>query len=270
MAKPKDRSKANQRIAKRIKPASEIEDYLRFLIYGYPKKGKTRLCASAPDVLLVDINDKGTSSTRRDTNPNVFPVSTWSDINDLYWFLESGDHQYKTVALDGITGMQTLCMNFVLGEEKSLDASRDPDLPRGPTWQKASQMMKTQITNYRNLPMNVIFTALVRVRSSGDDEGDDDNEEVTITPNCMPSVASHLEAAVSIIGYLTVRKIYVKKKVKVKGGKSKLKKVPVTRTRLIVGNNERYITGDRTGLFGEYVDSPDISEMLRIYNGQEE
>lgn len=259
MARPTndDHAEAIQRVMDRIKPASEINDHLRALVYAYPKKGKTRFCATAPGVLLLDVNEKGTASVRRDTNPAVFPVARWNDFNDVYWFLASGDHPYKTWAIDGITSMQTLCMNFVLGEAHALDASRDPDLPRGPIYQKAAQLMKTQITNFRNLEMHGIFTALTRTRSAGDDE-DDDSGEVMITPNCMPSVAAHLEAAVDIIGYLTVKEVWVK------NTKKKTRR-QVKRTTMMVDNNVRFITGDRTFLFGERIDSPNMAEMITAY-----
>jgi hypothetical protein len=196
---------------------------------------------------------------RRDLDPNVFPAERWPDISDVYWYLQSGDHDYDTVAVDGVTAMQTLCMKFVLGDEAARDASRDPDMPGRPTWFKVTELMKTQITNFRNLPMNVIFTATQRTKSIGDDS-DDGIAETFIGPNCSPAVADHLEQAVSLIGYISTREVRVRVKTK-KGGTPKIKRTQ--RTRLLVGPSERYQTKDRYGVFGPYIDQPNLTEMIK-------
>jgi hypothetical protein len=192
-------------------------------------------------------------------NPNVYPVDMWTDVTDLYWFLQEGEHEFESVAVDGITALQTLCMNFVLGEATQLDASRDPDMPTRQVWAKVTQLMKTQITNYRNLPMNVIFTALTRRNIVGEDEGEG---ESSVGPACSPSVSAHLEAAVDVIGYLYKREVMVK----VRGTD---KKKPRTRTRLIVEGTERFLVGDRTHTLGNFIDAPDLTDILTTMDGKE-
>jgi hypothetical protein len=259
MAKRSTSSRTNaEKVSSRIKLASEFEQFERFLVYGISGSGKTRFAASAPKVLLIDVDEKGTASVRRDIDPPVFRVERWGDMNDVYWYLQAGDHPYDSVAIDGITGLQTLCMNYVLGEEAARDASRDPDMPTRQAYGKCAQLMKTQIANFRNLEMNVIFTALTRTDSA--DEDDDLGETVT-GPACQPAVAGRLEAACDTIGYLHTRQVVAR----VRGTKDKKK---VTRRRLIVGPHERYVTKDRNGLFGEFVDSPDVAKMLTIIRGE--
>lgn len=258
--KTSSRTSVRENVLARIKRASDLEQHERFLIYGGSGVGKTRLVASAPKCLIIDVDEKGTGSTRRDSNPYVYPVDKWTDLIEVFWFLQEGDHDFESVGIDGVTAMQTLCMNFVLGDEAARDASRDPDMPSRQAWGKVGQLMKTQITNFRNLPMNVIFTALTRTKTVGDDE--DDMGETITGPACSPSVSGHLEAAVDTIGYLMNREVVVKNKA---GDKKK-----VTRTRLIVGPSPKYVTKDRNGLFGEYIDQPDISKMLRsIYDSED-
>lgn len=246
------KSELTARVEGKIVNASELPTNRKFLVYGRAKVGKTRLAASAPDVLLVDINEKGTESVRRDIDPRVYPVNFWTEIVDLYWYLQEGKHPYRSVALDGATAMQTLCMNFVLGEQVALDAARDPDMPTRQAWGKVSQLMKTQITNFRNLDMNVVFTALTRARHTDEDDDSDDSGEPLIGPAVSPSVANHLEQSVDVIGYLFKREVILKKA-----------KKKVTRRRLIVEGSERYLVGDRTGTLGSYVDAPDITTILK-------
>jgi AAA domain len=260
--KTSSRTDVASRVEAKIKRASELKSHERFLIYAISGAGKTRLSATLPNPLIIDVNEKGTGSTRRDLDPHVYPVDFWQEINEIYWYLQSGNHDFESWALDGATAMQTLCLNFVLGDEASRDASRDPDMPSRQVWGKVGQLMKTQITNFRNLPMNGCFTALTRSTQSG--EEDEDMGEVTIGPAVSPSVAGHLEAAVDTIGYLFTREVVVKRK---NGEKRK-----VTRRRLLTGSSAKYVTKDRNGLFGEYVDSPDLSKMLEVIanGGQQE
>lgn len=257
---PRNDESIASRVRGKIVRASDLPSNRRFLIYGKAKVGKTRLASSAPDVLVMDVNEKGTESVRRNMNPHVYPVETWSEVTDLYWFLQEGEHEFRSLAIDGVTALQTLCMNFVLGEATALDASRDPDMPTRQVWGKVTQLMKTQITNYRNLPMNVIFTALTRRTIIGEEDAD---AESTVGPACSPSVSAHLEAAVDVIGYLYKREVMVK----VRG--TDVKK-PRTKTRLIVEGTDRFLVGDRTHTLGNHVDAPDLTEILATMdNGKE-
>jgi hypothetical protein len=256
MPKRKD---INAEVAAEIKRASEFDPNQNFLIYGGPGVGKTRVAASAPAPLIIDVDEEGTDSVRRDIDPHVIRVKTWSRVNDIYWYLQSGEHEFQTVIIDGITGLQQLATNFVLGDEAARDASRDPDMPDRRVWGKVGQLMKTQITNYRNLPLNTIFTALDRVRDTG--EGEED-EMMVVGPAVSPSIQKHITAAVGTIGYLVKREVVVKSK------KTGVKRKEIRR-RLLVGDSERYISKDRNGLFGEFIDAPDISQMLDIIYGKE-
>lgn len=256
------------RVEGRIKRASEFDPNQNMLIYGPPDSLKTRTCATAPNVLIIDCNDLGTDSVRRDIDPRVIRVEFWSEINDVYWYAQAGDHDYDTFALDGLTGLQTLAMNFVLGDETARDASRDPDMPSRPIWQKVGQLMKVQVTNWRNLPYNTIFTALARSRDIGEG-GDEDDPVWHWGPNVSPSIAGHLEAAVGTIGYMQKREVVIKRKTRV-DGKVVVRSRKEVRTRMLVGPQERYTTKDRNGLFGEFIDAPDLAEMLAKIEGKKE
>jgi AAA domain len=260
-----DIEKVAARVEKKIKRASEFDPNQNMLIYGYPDSGKTRLAATAPKCLIIDVDEKGTDSVRRDIDPYVYRIEFWNEVNDLYWYAQSGNHDFQSFAIDGLTGLQTLCMNFVLGDEAARDASRDPDMPSRQVYGKVSQLMRTQITNWRNLPYNTIFTALPRTRDTGDGE----EEEILITgPSLSPAIAAHATAAVGTIGYLTKREVILKSK-KVENGEEKITKRKEVRRRLILGPQAKYITKDRNGQFGEYLDAPNLAEMLTVIQSKE-
>jgi len=249
-----DMRQIRSRVEKKIKRANEHPLNLSVVVYARPKVGKTRFCATAPKVLLIDCDEKGTDSTRDDTNPHTIRITTWTEINDIYWYLQSGEHDFESVAIDTVSGMQTLAMNFVLGDEAARDASRDPDQPSQRIYQKVTQLMKVQITNFRNLPMNVIFTAHTRTREQG--EGEEDITYVT-GPNLSPATQSHLLGAVGLIGYMLKREVTVKR------GEKRIK---VRRVRMLIGPSDRFETGVRYSALADlpYIDNPNFSSMLEI------
>lgn len=262
--KPAKDSQIKLSVESRIKNASEFEDFEKILAYGRSGSGKTRLAATAPNVLLIDVDEKGTKSTKRDIDPKAIRISTVDEFVEIYWYLQAGHHKFESYAIDGVTGLANLFLNYVLGEAALLDASRDPDMPSRQIYGKVNKLMKNWITNYKNLPMHGVYTALTRVNKEG---GDDDDEEdlggiVTVGPAVSPGIAGHLEAACDTMGYLHTRQVLVKKK----GEKSKKK---VTRRRLLTGPNERYDTKDRNNSFGAWVDNPNISDMIATINGKE-
>jgi phage nucleotide-binding protein len=253
-----DRSEVTKRVRKKIHKASELAQNQNVLIYGDSGVGKTRLAASAPKVLMLDVNDKGHDSVRRDIDPDYIQVEYWQEINDIYWYLQEGDHDYSSVAIDTISNLQNVCMDFVLGDEASRDASRDPDMPARQAWGKVGKLMRTQIINYRNLPLNVIFVAQLRAKQTGDDE--DEESEIIYGPEVSPSVEKTLKAAVGTIGYLTKKEVIVKNKKK-KTARREM------RRRLLLGDSERYVSKDRNGVFPPHIDAPDLSEMLELIYG---
>jgi phage nucleotide-binding protein len=247
-------------VEKRIKRASKAPRRQRFLIYGEPGTRKTRLAASAPEPLIIDVNDQGQDSVRNDLDPRYYWLDNWNDLNDVYWYLQSGNHDFQTVVIDHVTNLQNICMNFVLGDEASRDASRDPDMPTRQAWGKVGQLMKTQIINFRNLPMNVIFLAHVR---SNEVEAEDDETYIKLTPEVSPQVQKVLTGSVGTIGLMTKKEVWVRNK----GKGTKRREV---RTRLMFADSERYVSKDRNHVFGEYIDAPDMSEMIeRIYQTKE-
>ena len=256
--RPQDLPAVRERVNKRIRPASKLPKRFRALIYGKSGVGKTRLVSTMDKVLLIDVNEEGTDSVRNDFDPDVYRVYFWSQVNDVYWYLQDGDHPYDAVALDGLTGLQDLCMKYVLGDEASRDASRDPDMPSRAVWGKVGELMKTQIINFRNLPMHVIFTATERKRATGEET--DEPIEVYTSPALSPAIAGAAERAVGMIGYMQKRNVVVNEK----GGKKRR----VTRTRLHVGSSETFATKDRYFIGAEYVDSPHLGNLVNeIYGG---
>lgn len=243
-------------IEKRIVPISRADPYVKLMVYGRNGTGKTRFAASAPDVLLIDINEKGTKSARHIKGPKVYRVSHWEDMADIFWYLKAGEHPYKSVAIDTLTQMQSLCMRFVLREEADRDPTKDPSMPGRREWGKMGELMKPLLMSYRNLPMHVIFTA--QERTFGDD---DEGGIVEHVPDMSPGPRGAAMGAVDVIGRL------YQSEVKTKGAKGRSSK---WETRMLVGPHAAYVTKDRTGNLGRIVRNPNVPDIIHASNGVEE
>jgi len=195
-------------LVKGIRSVDQVSPYCKVLVYGLNGSGKTRLAASAPKCLILDINEQGTrSAAGKGTGAKYRTISNWNQIGAMYWYLKSGNHPYKSVALDTLTAMQEMAMAFVLGEAEERDPTRERSMPDKRSYGRAGQLMKGMMLAYRNLPMHVIFTAQERsIR-------DEDTEEIVdITVDLPAGSRSTAMGCVGILGRMAPQEITVRGK----------------------------------------------------------
>jgi hypothetical protein len=226
------------------------------LIYGKNGKGKTRFVATAPEVLILDVNERGVRSARH-SGAHVLYVSRWEDLIYAYWYLRRGEHKFKSVAIDTLTMAQQLCMDQVLKEGVDRDPNRDPKMPAMRDWGKVTESMKSMVLNFRNLPMHVLFTA--QERSVENEEGH--VEEVTV--DMSRGNRGIALGAVEIIGRIYQRKARV-------AGKNRKRETTRWETRMLVGPHEIAVTKDRTGALGPVLREPTVPQIMAAAELEEE
>lgn len=194
----------------RIGPVKALPKVLSMLVYGRSGTGKTTFGASFPTpALLIDIREKGTDSIADRDDIDVISITTWEELEEVFWFLKSGEgaSKYKSVILDQVSSMQDLCMEYAMREEGK-------DVMSQRLWGVVSGLMKTWLINYRDLvdqSINVLFIAHDRV-SKGDNDEDDDTLDPQVGARLMPSVAGMLNGAVKAIGNTYVAEVFLEDK----------------------------------------------------------
>lgn len=249
-------------------PIAEVSNPLSFVIYGRSGTGKTTIASTFPTpILYCDIRDRGTDSIRDVKGIDAMKVQVWEDYEDVYYYLKTNpNHGYKTIVIDTITQLQQMAMTYVLSnKKKNTQNVGDWGTMTKREWGDAAAIMKDWIDNFVDLPVdNVVF--LAQERADKPSEEDDDNLLIPeVGPRTMPSVASALNANVSVIGNTFIR---------IKRTKKEINGKKVTREKAVyclrVGPNPIYTTKIRKPRHIEapdYIEDPTYDDIMDVIEG---
>lgn len=189
-----------------IEKPKTVVPTITMLVYGRSGVGKTTLAGSAETVpemrkvLYVDV-EAGTLSLRKTQyDVDVVRITDYEQFGELYAALYAGNHGYQTVVLDSLTEIQDLCMRKIMADMKADpdNFERDPDVPGMYEWNKSEKQVKKFIRLFRDLPMNVIFTALMK------EDKDNKTGVVMKLPDLPGKLAHRVAALFDIVLYYTV------------------------------------------------------------------
>lgn len=229
----------------------------RLLVYGRNKQGKTTFCASAPNVLIID-PEGGAEFVNSDAD--LWPVSSWADMQEVFQFLRSGQHKYDWVALDGLTRIANMSLRYVMQQQEERDLDRIPGMVQLKDYGKSGELMKGMLFNFHALPMGVIYTAQDRLDSTSfSDAEDEDVEEADarFVPDLPKGVRSSVNAIVDVIG-----RIYT---VTVEGTNSKGQEVKGRQRRMWLAPCEQYDTGYRAKRkLPSYLKNPTLPKLVEL------
>lgn len=189
-------------------------DYGRFLIFGNQGSGKTRLAstvAEAGKTLFIDLTgEKGTRSFKGapyEKNITVARPSSITALDDLFWWLNKGDHDFVAVVIDSLTAVQKMAMRFLLGhDETAVREIRQGTAPADMrTWGQALDVMVDTATFWYGLadgnrpkPMHVVMTAQTKTTE------DEASQVVSRTPDVQKGAISIVLAAPDYILFTEV------------------------------------------------------------------
>lgn len=244
----KSRNDAIAAVEEALLPFSQAEPYLRCLVYGRNGTEKTRFGATGPDVVLLDINERGTKSVR-DFPGYVFHARKDADIEYFFWYLKYGKHRHRTVVIDNLTTMQNMTMGRILKKAENRDPNRPPKTPQTKDWGTLRTIMEERILDFRNLDMHVVFLCQERKDKNAEEDAPE------WIPDLSPAVRAAACGAVEIIGRTFKRKIRV-------GDPGSRKERKIWVPLMLVGPHEDYVTKDRTGNLPDVVVRPTVPKFI--------
>lgn len=190
----------------KIRRVADIQPHFNMLVYGKSGVGKTTLAGSAqavPEmrrVLMIDI-EGGTLSLRRQY-PDIdsVRVQTWKEMQLVYDALFAGGHGYQTVILDSLTEIQKFNMDDIMRKLVDQKEARDEDVPSIREWGKNLEQIRRFVRAFRDLPLNVIFTALVR-------EDKDKMLKLVNMPSLSGKMAGEVAAFLDIVLFYSIKEV---------------------------------------------------------------
>lgn len=182
------------------KPGSRPPTSIGITIYGKSGVGKTTLLGTMPGRgLVVDVPQieggnfvLGAYANRID----VKDVSSWDEIDAIYWFLAKEAHNYKWVAFDSITAMAELARRKTIKDRTLKEDAHTVSLQE---WGKVGSLVSELIYKFRTLPLHTIWVAQER-RHGSEDRG----EPVMVGPDISPRALAALQPSMFLLGRLSV------------------------------------------------------------------
>lgn len=174
------------------------------LVYGESAVGKTTLLGGADavaemrSVLFVDIEKGDLSLRKTDYRPDVVRISTWAELDRIYHALlaEGSNGKYRTVIVDSLDEVQDLCMKSIMQE-----SGDEFDTPEWKHWNINHVRMLRLLRNFRDLPLNVFFTALVK------ENKDAKTGVVKLLPNLPGKLAMKVPAVFDNVFYYFMKEV---------------------------------------------------------------
>lgn len=236
----------------KVSPVTDSNKFLNMLVYGDPGTGKTVLSGSSAvvsemaPVLFIDIEGGTMSLQALYPSVDVVRITTWEQMQDVYDELYRGKSGYKTVVLDSLTEIANFAMARIMDDLIAEKPGADPDVPGLREWGKNSTRIRALVRGFRDLPINTIFTALVK---------EDRNARTGITTK-KPSLSGKL--ALEVAGFVDVV-LYMY-----------LKRVGEENKRLLLSvGTESEIAKDRSGKLPPVVESPTMAMLYDMMKPNE-
>lgn len=232
----------------KIAPQRERAQNVNALIYGQSGVGKTQLAGSAdavPEmrpVLFIDVEGGALTLTNSYPDAEVVRVTTWTEMQNLYYELGRCEHPYRTIVLDSLTEIQKFSMMQIMKDLIKKEPDRDPDIPSLREWGKNIEQIRLFVRAFRDLPVNTIFTALEKT----------DKDPKTGTWYTRPGLPG--KAGAEIAAFLDLVLYYYVKNVK-KGDE-------VVRERLLLtGATETQVAKDRSNNLPLVLQNPTMQDI---------
>lgn len=260
---------------KKIVRAKDVKKYPKILIYARKKVGKTTLALTAaePDkVIVIDPEEGAVYKTK--TNPYIWPIETWSDMEDVYGALRTGkltpNHlkqgesstPFIWAIPDGMTRINNFALHHVRREQEERNLDRIPGIIDRRDYNKSGELMKQMLANFETLRMGVIYTAHERIKTASYDEDNEDEDtvatDVYYVPDLPDGVRNSINSLVDVIGRLYI--------VRVDDPKNEGKKKAYRR--LHIGPSDSYDTGYRSEYsLPDILKAPSIPKLMQAIEG---
>jgi hypothetical protein len=187
-----------------------MQDFkLKMIAYGPPGVGKTSLVATACNeptmapVLVVNVEGGIMSLIEAEEigleeTPDIIDLTHWRELEDIFWYVASGESQHRTLIIDNLSELQQVNMDSIM--ESNISAAKrvgkfrsQDDIWLEDHGTNTSQMRRV-IRGIRDLPIHVLMTC-------HDAKSKDETE---VFPALTPKLRKSVEGFMDVIAYMWV------------------------------------------------------------------
>lgn len=242
-----------------IEALDDRASHANILVYGEPGVGKTVFASTAPRPILWLEAEGGTLSIGDKKGIDIARVSSLETYREALLFLESNPGKYKTVVIDSFSETQAAVLKSIMKNVTAADSTRDEFMPQFGEWGRLTGIMREIARAYRDLPMNVVITALQR------EDKDEMTGRVKIRPRLSPTLADELPAFMDAVGYLYTATLK-KGEVDVEGPAEDEEGMTVVRNMLLTptGKYAAKLRAPKGTNPPEYITDPTFDEVAKL------
>ena len=228
-----------------------MENNLKMMVYGDPGVGKTVFSCSGDRTIFIDVEGGSLSVQSRIKSKKVAhkKLETFDEIEGFVQGLKEKGCKADTLVIDSVTELQKKLMDSIVANNPGVKRPYGDGLTVG-DWGYNTERMRRFIRMVRDLPINVIFTALSM------DEKNDVTGAIKTLPKMSSKLAADVCGYVDIVGYLYVDNIQTEE------GAENIR-------RMLVQPVGSYYAKDRSGRLGTVVDDPTFPEIYNAVFGEE-
>lgn len=239
-------SVAPKKASEQMRALSDTPIYVKALVYGESGAGKTFLACTAPKPLLIlsewAVARPTLERLRKDrgVDPDTIFVNSWSDFMEAYKYAAGNITKYDTIVVDGLTDLNDRAIEEILAAavaKTRQGVAHDPDQLEIGDWGKVGNRTLYAVRLFRDLPCNVVMTALAQETKG----------ELFTGPMMSPKGAQRkLTAQFNMVGYLVAEQ---------KPGKPSTRKLHVDMSHTFQAKNPG-------GALPSMVENPDLGVLF--------
>lgn len=133
---------------------------------------------------------------------DVLKVTCWDDLEDIIDLLDSGKTRYKSLGVDSLTEINYLGLREITEKAgKTNPAKHDGELSQLQDYARSATRMRRVIRSFRDLPINVFFTALPV------ENKDETSGAIEIRPSLTGKLSEEIPGMLDVVGYMSTHKL---------------------------------------------------------------
>lgn len=189
-----------------VKPITESARFIKFLVYGDPKVGKTTFAATAPAPLFLTVEpgtivlQKNEENRRRFADVQTTPLPNVGRLNAIMDALRQGQlPDRKTIVLDSLSEFQSrvLAQWTKHAMANGLSKNNNEFAPEWDEYNSTTSILKKAMWEFRDLERHIVVICHAR------DDKDSKRGNMQIErPALMPSLGLSLSAMFNVVGYM--------------------------------------------------------------------